>query len=413
MAEAFDFRGARGAVYDSGLSCATKAVLVQIIEHQPQCRPSVPRLAGLTSLSERQVTREIARLEQSGIIAVIRRPGRPCVYRLPEDWKAQLTPKKQCRHCQSVTTDTESPPTWCHPRQGDTTDTESPDPRQGVTTPPTGRHHTPDRVSPKAGKKQKDKLLLKQPARKTATGKEKRKTAPGKKKRKEEPKASYSGGNLPGGFQLGDADADQNPAADEPAAAVEDSQEKSQAKGVQWSAIVRIHGVLCVALDLPSMPLSESERDAQAIAGLLSAGYTAEHFDWAVRGIPEDRLLKKKKAEGWAVSVAFVCQPEVFKQLAQSGEKLIKRARVEAKKKLQRSEAASRESESRLSPEETQKACAKAKLAAETGNPNPESRSAPLHVMPHEASQPTSLSETGAVARLAPHVLVELKAGAA
>ena len=140
----FDFRGARDLVYDSALSANSKSVLIQVIEHMPNARPSVARIAARTSLCERQVRRELLKLQRLGILLVEKRDGTRSVYHLIDGWNTEL------------------PLTNSHPCQSVTPDTESPHPGLSVTPPRTNSPLTPDCESPEAGKKQKVKQEGKQ-----------------------------------------------------------------------------------------------------------------------------------------------------------------------------------------------------------------------------------------------------------
>lgn len=86
----FDFRAAREAIYDSDLSIYAKAVLVQLVEHMPNCRPSVARIAKRGSMSTDQAMDEIKFLEALGVIVVKRRPGVRSEYGLVDGWQAVL-----------------------------------------------------------------------------------------------------------------------------------------------------------------------------------------------------------------------------------------------------------------------------------------------------------------------------------
>jgi len=67
------------AILDSSLTSTQKLVLFGLHSHwslaRPAVFPSVPRLARLTSLSERTVRRSVADLEAIGVLAITRRQG--------------------------------------------------------------------------------------------------------------------------------------------------------------------------------------------------------------------------------------------------------------------------------------------------------------------------------------------------
>lgn len=86
----FDYCAAREAVYESALSVYGKAVLVQLIEHLPTCRPGLPRLCRRTSLSKMQVIREIHALEDLACVQVTRVAGLGNYYHLADDWMSRL-----------------------------------------------------------------------------------------------------------------------------------------------------------------------------------------------------------------------------------------------------------------------------------------------------------------------------------
>ena len=109
---------------------AQKAVLLLLAdEHQNKtgrCACSVPTLARQTSLSDRQVTRIIKRLEELGIVVREQDPGRPIQYSFPGLAQRQLdlqqldeARRQQVTPDAGVTPDKMSPPKPeepCHPR---------------------------------------------------------------------------------------------------------------------------------------------------------------------------------------------------------------------------------------------------------------------------------------------------------
>ncbi len=89
MAE-FDYRAAREAVFTSGLPTCTRFVLLVLIDHAPVIRPSIQRIAERTGLSRCQVMREVATLEELGVLRVERSTGQRSSYELPNDWMTRL-----------------------------------------------------------------------------------------------------------------------------------------------------------------------------------------------------------------------------------------------------------------------------------------------------------------------------------
>ena len=85
----FDFRGAREAIYLSALGPYERAVLTQIVEHQPNARPSVRRIAARAGISERRAQYALRQIELAGVIRVKRGGGRgnPSAYYLRPGWE--------------------------------------------------------------------------------------------------------------------------------------------------------------------------------------------------------------------------------------------------------------------------------------------------------------------------------------
>ena len=70
------------AVFESGLALAQQSVLLVMIDHLPDCRPSAARIAARAKVSEREVFRVFKELEAVGVVEVLRSPGRPSSYRI-------------------------------------------------------------------------------------------------------------------------------------------------------------------------------------------------------------------------------------------------------------------------------------------------------------------------------------------
>lgn len=94
MTAAFDYRGARDAVFGSGLPGALKLLLLALVEYMPHCSPSVAALARDCGVERKTVLRALQRLERASVLAVERRSGARSVYALrpPSDWRFQPEP---------------------------------------------------------------------------------------------------------------------------------------------------------------------------------------------------------------------------------------------------------------------------------------------------------------------------------
>lgn len=80
MTVAYDYRGARDAVFASSLPGALKLLALSLIEFMPVCRPSVVTLAGHCGVERKTVLRALARLEKMGVLVVERSPGQRSRY---------------------------------------------------------------------------------------------------------------------------------------------------------------------------------------------------------------------------------------------------------------------------------------------------------------------------------------------
>lgn len=132
-----NFLEAFRAVFESRLALAQQSVLIVLIDHMPDCRPSVPRIAARAKVSEREVFRVIAELEAMGVVEILRSPGRPSSYRISVDKLRS----------QTNTPDAGSPLTQGHPCPT-------------VSQPLTEGQGTPDVRSPKGTKEGSNEELV-------------------------------------------------------------------------------------------------------------------------------------------------------------------------------------------------------------------------------------------------------------
>lgn len=90
MTAAFDYRGAREAVFDSDLPGPLRLVVLAVIESMPNAEPSVALLAKRCGVERKTVLRAIARLELTAVLAVDRSNGRRSRYVLrdPSEWRS-------------------------------------------------------------------------------------------------------------------------------------------------------------------------------------------------------------------------------------------------------------------------------------------------------------------------------------
>lgn len=104
----FDYVAARESVYTSGLNIYARGVLMQIIEHMPNARPGVDRIATRAAMSRDQVMDEIKTLESLGILIVRRNVGRPSDYTLATNWQ-NLLPRCRGNRERTVTSGHQPP----------------------------------------------------------------------------------------------------------------------------------------------------------------------------------------------------------------------------------------------------------------------------------------------------------------
>jgi DNA-binding transcriptional ArsR family regulator len=89
-APAFDYIAARKAVLASALPLPLRMVALVLVEHMPDCHPSVDRLAQQCGVERKTVMRALSKLEARGVITVQRATGRRSRYALqPVDaWRS-------------------------------------------------------------------------------------------------------------------------------------------------------------------------------------------------------------------------------------------------------------------------------------------------------------------------------------
>lgn len=124
MSAAFDYRGAREAVFSGALPGALKLLLLALVEYMPHCSPSVATLAKNCGVERKTILRGLASLERACVLAVERRPGARSVYALrpPADWRFGYAP--------------EAPPSPVPTNGTGTALTPVPDERTGPAKPP-------------------------------------------------------------------------------------------------------------------------------------------------------------------------------------------------------------------------------------------------------------------------------------
>lgn len=135
----FDLLTAQRRVFESNVSPQGKLVLLALLDHWSrgsETFPSVKRLAAWTSLSARQVIRELAALEHAGAIRVQRETGRSNRY----DLRPVLGLPQASDRCPPVTGDHQSPVTDSHRCPPVTSDHQSPHPCLSVTGVVTDSH---------------------------------------------------------------------------------------------------------------------------------------------------------------------------------------------------------------------------------------------------------------------------------
>lgn len=76
-----DYSALRKSIFSSKLSVSARCVAFVLIEHLPNCRPSITRIASMSGQSKRSVLRDIAELEVSGFITVTREDGTRSTYK--------------------------------------------------------------------------------------------------------------------------------------------------------------------------------------------------------------------------------------------------------------------------------------------------------------------------------------------
>lgn len=78
------------AVFRAELTTQEKITLLALLDHFPDCRPSLTRLSQWTSISRRRVIDQLQSLEERGIVTPERRRGMTNRYRLADGWERFL-----------------------------------------------------------------------------------------------------------------------------------------------------------------------------------------------------------------------------------------------------------------------------------------------------------------------------------
>jgi hypothetical protein len=71
----FDFIAARGSIFEAPIPGPLKLVALVLVEHMPNCHPSVSKIASMCGVERKTAIRALARLERLGVISVERRNG--------------------------------------------------------------------------------------------------------------------------------------------------------------------------------------------------------------------------------------------------------------------------------------------------------------------------------------------------
>jgi hypothetical protein len=75
MTTDYDFIAARWAIFDAPIPGPLKLVALVLVEHMPNCHPSVSKIASMCGTERKTAIRALARLERMGVISVERRNG--------------------------------------------------------------------------------------------------------------------------------------------------------------------------------------------------------------------------------------------------------------------------------------------------------------------------------------------------
>lgn len=75
-----DFLALNRAVFESSVSLAEQSLLLALIDHLPDCRPSTTRLMARSKLSRSTLFRALASLEAMGVVSCKAQPGKPSMY---------------------------------------------------------------------------------------------------------------------------------------------------------------------------------------------------------------------------------------------------------------------------------------------------------------------------------------------
>lgn len=78
----YDYRAARESIFASDLPGSLKLVALALVEHMPNCRPSVTTLAAKCGVERKTALRSLARLERLNVIAIERQSGARSAYTL-------------------------------------------------------------------------------------------------------------------------------------------------------------------------------------------------------------------------------------------------------------------------------------------------------------------------------------------
>ncbi len=134
----------------STLTAREKLTLIALLDHWPDCRPSLVRLAAYTSTSRRRVIDQLQALAHRGIISIERRPNTSNRYHLQPGWENHV-PEGVTLATDAPSSDVASPPeppevvTQCHLPS----DAASPPQGRSVTPLVTQCHLPSDTASPK------------------------------------------------------------------------------------------------------------------------------------------------------------------------------------------------------------------------------------------------------------------------
>jgi hypothetical protein len=75
MTSTFDFIAARESIFEAPIPGPLKLVALVLVEHMPNCHPSVTKIASMCGVERKTAIRALARLERMGVISIERRNG--------------------------------------------------------------------------------------------------------------------------------------------------------------------------------------------------------------------------------------------------------------------------------------------------------------------------------------------------